>query len=44
MINQIEHSKNHRGLNFVIYNKEDGRILDSVAFDTHISDFTATRD
>lgn len=44
VINQIEHSMNHRGLNFVIYNKEDGRILDSVVFDTHVSDFTATRD
>ncbi len=38
-----EYAKNTRGMNFVVIDNKDSRILDSVAFDTHVSEITCTR-
>lgn len=35
MIGDKEYAINRRGINIVIYDKKDGKIIDSVAFDTH---------
>ncbi len=42
-INGKEYAVNSRGLNIVIYNKTTMKPVDSVCFDTHISDFTCQR-
>lgn len=42
-INGIERAVNHRGFNFVVYHKESGQIIDSVAFDTHIPSLDCIR-
>ena len=42
-INGKEYSVNSRGLNIVIYNKSTQTLIDSVCFDTHVSDFTCSR-
>ena len=34
MINDAEYSKNHRGLNFVVYDNRNSRVVDKVYFDT----------
>jgi len=34
-IDGIEHSRNERGINIVVFNKRTGLVEDSVAFDTH---------
>lgn len=39
----IEYAKNTRGLNFVVVDNKEGKILDSVAFDTHVPEMTCTR-
>ena len=42
-INGKNYSVNSRGLNIVVYNKASKTVIDSVCFDTHVSDFTCTR-
>ncbi len=42
-INGKDYSVNERGLNIVVYNKATKTLVDSVAFDTHISGFTCKR-
>lgn len=41
--NGINYSINTRGLNFVVYDLERDYVTDSVAFDTYLSNFPATR-
>lgn len=43
VLNGIDYAVNSRGLNFVIYDWESGKVIDSVCFDTHISYFTCSR-
>lgn len=38
VINGIEYAKNHRGLNFVVYDNKLGRVIDTAYFDTSLSD------
>ena len=42
-INGKDYAINSRGLNIVLFDKANQEVLDSVCFDTHISDFTCTR-
>lgn len=42
-INGKDYAVNSRGLNIVIYDKTKRKPIDSVCFDTHISDFTCFR-
>lgn len=42
-INGKDYAVNNRGLNIVVYKKSTGTAVDSVCFDTHISDFTCSR-
>jgi hypothetical protein len=35
IVDGVDHSRNHRGINIVVLNKQTGLIEDSVAFDTH---------
>jgi|GEM_PF-342525 len=42
-INGKDYSVNSRGLNIVVYKKSDQTLVDSVCFDTHVSDFTCLR-
>ncbi len=42
-INGKDHSVNSRGLNIVVYNKADKKLVDSVCFDTHETDFPCKR-
>ena len=41
-INDMEYSKNHQGLNIVIYDNVQGMVVDAVCFDTH-TDGAASR-
>ena len=43
-INGVEYSRNSRGFNFVIMDKETGNVLDSVFFDTWAEYHPAQRD
>ncbi|MBR1486652.1 MAG: hypothetical protein IJ597_05295, partial [Synergistaceae bacterium] len=43
-INDVEYSRNSRGLNFVVMDKETGNVLDSVFFDTWQEYHPAQRD
>ena len=38
----MEYSKNHQGLNIVIYDNVQGMVVDAVCFDTH-TDGAASR-
>ena len=38
-----EYSKNMRGFNIVVVDNTTGKVIDSVAFDTHVPEFTCTR-
>ena len=42
-INGTDYSKDGRGLNIVVYNKQKEKLIDSVCFDTHFGDFKCTR-
>ena len=42
-INNIEYSKDSRGLNIVIYDLDILKLIDSVSFDTHVYNFACTR-
>lgn len=42
-INSKDYAVNNRGLNIVVYKKSTGTVVDSVCFDTHVSDFTCSR-
>lgn len=42
-LNGWEYSKNHQGLNIVVYSNESHRILDEVTFDTGIQEIIAIR-
>lgn len=42
-INNKDYAVNSRGLNIVIYDKKQRKLIDSVCFDTHLSDFTCSR-
>ena len=42
-INGGEKAKKQRGLNLVIYNHELRSVVDSVCFDTYVSELTASR-
>ncbi len=42
-INGKDYAVNNRGLNIVVYDKVNRKPVDSVCFDTHISDFTCSR-
>ena len=42
-INGIDYSVNKRGLNFVVINDENGDVIDSVNFDTHVSELLCIR-
>lgn len=44
MINGKEYAVNQRGLNFVVLDKNSGRIEESVAFDTHAENIPCYRD
>ena len=37
VIDGVEYSQNHRGLNFVIYDEKSNHVIDTVCFDTHES-------
>jgi hypothetical protein len=39
VINNVDYSKNGRGMNFVVYDKEERKVIDSVAFDTYMSGY-----
>ena len=39
----IDYAKNVRGFNFVIVDKQEGAVIDSVAFDTHVAEMNCTR-
>lgn len=43
VIGNTDYSKNFRGLNFVVIDKENGEIVDTVAFDTHVPEWTCFR-
>lgn len=43
MIDGEDYAQNARGINLVIYNNMLGKVVDSVAFDTHEKEFTAVR-
>lgn len=43
VIENTDYSKNFRGLNFVVIDKENGEIVDTVAFDTHVPEWTCFR-
>ena len=43
LINGIDYSVNRRGLNIVVFDHETQRVVDSVAFDTHVSNYTFSR-
>ncbi len=43
MIDGIEYSKNHRGLNFVVFDENRMKVIDQVSFDTNIEENTAFR-
>lgn len=43
VLNGIDYAINSRGLNFVIYDWDVKRVIDSVCFDTHVSYFTCKR-
>jgi hypothetical protein len=43
IIDGVDYSANHRGLNFVIFDFNEGKSVDSVAFDLHEPKFTAYR-
>lgn len=43
VINRHEYSYNQRGLNIVVYNRETGRIVDCVSFDTYLPEKPAFR-
>lgn len=42
-INKKNYSTNWRGLNFVVFDKETGQLVDSVCFDTHVRDIICHR-
>ena len=42
-INDKDYSINSRGLNIVIYNKDEHKLVDSVVFDTHIRTYNCRR-
>lgn len=42
-INGVEHSADSRGFNFVVYDLETKMVIDSVGFDTYVSEQTITR-
>ncbi len=43
MLNGTEYAVNGRGINIVIFDNDRQRVLDSVAFDTHISEIPCSR-
>ena len=43
ILNETEYSRNERGLNIVVYDSVRDKVLDSVAFDTHVADLTCKR-
>ena len=43
ILNDTEYSRNERGLNIVVYDSVRDKVLDSVAFDTHVADLTCRR-
>ena len=43
MINDVNYSNNVRGLNFVVFDKENNCLVDAVSFDTNVSQMTCTR-
>ncbi len=43
IINGIDYAVNERGINIVIYDKENGKLIDSVCFDTHAQNFKSYR-
>lgn len=43
IIDGTEYSKNGRGMNFVIYDKVQMKVIDQVRFDTSIPEMTAYR-
>lgn len=42
-INNVDYATNKRGLNIVVWDLENEVLIDSVAFDTHVKEFTKTR-
>ena len=42
-INNIDYAVNGRGLNIVVFDKNNGNLVDSVCFDCHVSDFSCSR-
>lgn len=42
-IDKKEYAVNERGLNIVIYSKLQNKVIDSVAFDTHVPEYYCTR-
>ena len=42
-LNGENYAVNKRGINIVVWSKEDNKIVDSVAFDTHVQGFTCYR-
>lgn len=41
-VNDVNYSVNYRGINIVVVD-EEGKLVDSVAFDTHVQEFTCIR-
>ncbi|MDE7222619.1 MAG: polysaccharide pyruvyl transferase family protein [Acetatifactor sp.] len=43
IVNDVDFSKNRRGLNFAVIDKNTGTVVDSVCFDTNVGALTCTR-
>lgn len=43
VIDDVENSKNVRGINLVIYDNQKGKVVESLAFDTYTNEMWVTR-